>query len=299
MLGTLEDELALAGKVAAAQWISNCLHLRLDAPTRMGFKLKPDGRLLEAPTLRTFLLDLLTEKDPMMAVAWSETILASKDSPDEWAVSMRNLARVRQDAESRGFLKEKAMEMIRHDPWVGSPSVGFLEAFDVFVHLRDPQVIPNLSQLANRMDNQAVAHAAFIALDRLVIERPEAALNALLQESGALNHRVEARGNMVARANIAEAGQRKLVEDYLLRSEMTSPELEAFASTFPNANFFVSNNLLTQSSGLTRAELINRDRASLNVLRDWLQDPRFGRIRPALALAEKRLSQFVQQANQR
>jgi hypothetical protein len=103
--------LALPTNEAVAE-IRRFLDSKADAPTHSGFKVGRTGLLDEAPTLRTFLLDELARLDPSAAGEYAKVILANKDSPDEWAVALRNLARGDPSAEGRTLLELKAGELL-------------------------------------------------------------------------------------------------------------------------------------------------------------------------------------------
>src|SRR5262249_19305615 len=139
-----------------------------DAPTRQGFKIGAKGMLTEAPTLRVFLLDYLAQLDPGAAAAYAQTILQTKSSADEWAVALRNYALANPTPEAKRFLQEKARDMMLYEPWQKDPSVGYLEAFDVAVYAGGPDFAPTLADLVRQKENRAVAHAAYLALDRMV-----------------------------------------------------------------------------------------------------------------------------------
>lgn len=270
-----------------------------DAPTGLGFKLRADGGLDEAPTWRLFLLDALARIDPTAAAALAREILREKTSPDEWAVCLRNVARVENSAEGRAFLEAKTAELLRHEPWQADPSVGYLEAFDVAVHVGGTNLVPPLAALARRQDNQAVAHAAFIALDRMTLRDTGVTLGALQAQPGLMAGRELTRANFFARADVRESGQRAVLERYLENPALSAAEMERFAGLFPNANFMISQNLLTRSTTPDHAALVARDAAALQVLDEWLADARFGRARAELLKTRERLALFVEQAKKR
>lgn len=278
--------------------IRRFLDSRADAPTRLGFKIVGGG-LEEAPTLRVFLLDELARLDPVAAAEYAKVILGSKDSPDEWAVALRNLAQGDTSAEGRALLEQKSGEMLRHEPWQSAPSVGFLEAFDVAVFVGGTNLMPTLSDLIRRKDNQAVAHASFIALDRLVINDPVPALTALQSTSDWMEGREQTRANFFARGDVRDPRQREILETYLANPKLKAVELEAFAGTFPNANYMISANLLTQNHTPDGVALTARDAESLRVVQQWMADPRFAKQRPALEKISRRLEEFVRQAEKR
>lgn len=276
--------------------IRRLLNSKTDAVTGQGFKLAGNGSLTEAPTLRTFLLDQLAALDPAAAAAYAREILNTSDSPDEWAVALRNLARGDGSSEARSLLEAKTTELLRKESWQSDPSVGYLEAFDTAVYLGGTNLLSPLSDLARKKDNQAVAHAAFLTLDRLAINQPTETLQALAQHPEWMTGREETRANYFARADVGDAAQRTLVEAYLLDASRSPAELQSFAGVFPNANFMISHNLLTQNATLDGATLRQRDQISLEAVTQWLADPRFENIKPALTKIQQRLMEFTRQA---
>ena len=288
---------AMPAKEAVAE-IRRLLDSRADAPTRLGFKVASSGGLDEAPTLRTFLLDEMARLDPAAAAEYAKVILASKDSPDEWAVALRNLARGDASAEGRALLEQKTGELLQHEPWQAGPSVGYLEAFDAAVFVGGTNLLPALSDLVRRKDNQAVAHASFLTLDRLVINDAVPTLTALQAAPDWMEGREQTRANYFARGDVRDPRQREILENYFSNPKLSAAELEAFAGTFPNANYMISANLLTENRTPDHGTLATRDAESLRVVQQWMADPRFAKQRPALEKISRRLEEFVRQANQ-
>jgi hypothetical protein len=286
---------ALPREIASAA-VVRLLAARTDAPTGAGFKVGKDGLLEQPPTLRVFLLDQLARLDPAAAAAYAEKILASPDSPDEWAVALRNYARVQTTDAGKAYLRERVLTLLKHEPWRTEPSVGYLEAFDVAVFSGGPEVSKALTDLVRLKDNRAVAHAAFLALDRISQREPAALFNLLGTQPELMDGREVTRANYLARADVRDAAQRAAVEGYLLGARTTPQELDTFAGLFPNANYMISNNLLTQNATPTGAELAERDRAALATVDAWLADPRFAAQRPRLEKLRTRLQTFVSQA---
>ena len=294
-LTALRARLEALPKAQAVAAIRQFLDGKADAPTHLGFKVGPNGLLTEAPTLRTFLLDELARTDPAAAADYARTILASKDSPDEWAVALRNLLRGDTSDDARTLAKSSFLQMLQSTDWQKSPSVGYLEAFDVAVQLSDPAFVPPLTGLLAAKDNQAVAHAAYLSLDRMVIASPVATLTALAADPDALAGREPVRADYYARLDVRDDAQRQLLENYLLNPKLSPADLQQFVGVYPNANFMISPNLLTQNQTLDRATLNARDAAALTQLDQWLADPRFAGLRSPLTAARQRVQGFVTQ----
>ncbi|HEY5233897.1 MAG TPA: hypothetical protein VIK35_10235 [Verrucomicrobiae bacterium] len=298
LLAELRAELAAMPTNEAVAAIKQFLDSKADASTHLGFKVAKKGLLDEAPTLRTFLLDELARIDPAAAADYSKMILASKDSPDEWAVALRNLAWGDTSADGRTLLEQKTTEMLQYEPWQQNPSTGFLEAFDAAVYVGGTGLMPVLTDLVRKQDNPAVAHASFLALDRLVINNPTTMLAALLADPDSMQGRETTRADYFARADVRDPQQKQVLENYLLNPKTTPAEIDAFAGIFPNANYMISPNLLTQSQTPGRDVLVNRDTESLRAVQGWITDPRFAQLLPSLQKMQVRLASFVQQENQ-
>jgi hypothetical protein len=295
LLAELRAKLSAMPANEAVAAIKQFLDSKVDASTHLGFKVAKNGLLDDAPTLRTFLLDELARIDPAAAADYSKIILAGKDSPDEWAVALRNLARGDTSADGRALLEQKTGEMLQYQPWQQNPSVGFLEAFDTAVYIGGTSLMPVLTEMIQQQNNSAVAHASFLALDRLVINNPTTTLAALLADPNSMQGREATRADYFARANVRDPQQKKILENYLLNPQISPAEIEAFAGVFPNANYMISPNLLTQSQTPDRAALVNRDVESLRAVQGWITDPRFAQLLPSLQKMQVRLAGFVQQ----
>lgn len=176
------------------------------------------------------------------------------------------------------------------------PTPGYLNAFDVAVHLKDQEFAPVLSGLLRQTNQPALGHAAFLALDRLTLAAPVEFLKALQTEAASLEGREAARAGFFARADATDPAQRIILEKYLLDPRRDVEELNAFAATFPNASLFLSHNLLTRQTPFNGAALVRRDAATLAIVRQWQAEPRFAARQEQLRMVETRLQEFMRQA---
>ena len=272
---------------------------RRDADLGGQFAVGPEGGLTSSPTLRVWLLNELARLDPTAAAALGRQVLASMDSPDEWAVALRAVALGESSAEGRTMVKEKTLALLSHAEWQQQPSSGYLNAFDVAVHLKDREFAPVLSGLLRQTNQPALAHAAFLALDRLTLAAPTEYLQTLQTQPGWLEGREAARAGFFARADATDLPQRAILEQYLLDPRRSTEELNAFAETFPNASQFLSHNLLTRQAVFDGTALARRDAATLAIVRQWQTDPRFVAQRDQLRRVETRLQEFTRQAQKK
>jgi hypothetical protein len=264
-----------------------------DRATGLSFEIASDGSLTEWPTFRTFLLDVLPLIDPAAAAAIGREILASPTTADEWALALRNVAQGESLDESATFLQRKTEELIANPAWQAEPSIGYLNAFDVLVHIGATGSTPLLSDLVQRKDRKDLAHAGFLTLDRLVQREPADLLGRLAADRALQESRPEMVAQQFARADVRDAGQREILKAWLLDPARTSAELRSFAGVYPNNNRFVSNNLLSVESAQSGDDLAAHDQAALQTVSAWAADPAFEPVREHLAHMLSRLEGFV------
>lgn len=296
ILAKLRTYLLSLPKSVASRLIGEFLDQKRDAGTKLQFTLERNGFLSDAPTLRVFLLDLLAQIDPRVAGQYALQILSTPGSPDEWAVSLRNYALAGPLSATQPFMQAKLREMLANSAWRADPSAGYLEAFDTAVYTHDTGLTPALSQLMADKENRAVVHAAYLAMDRLVIEEPAAVLGQLEADPGLMQGHEQTRADYFARADAGEPRQKALLESYLLDPNRTAQELNTFAAIYPNENYMVSNNLLTQCNTPANADIVARDQQALAAVEGWMADPRFQALAPQLQTIHDRLRMFLGQA---
>ncbi|HEY0457447.1 MAG TPA: hypothetical protein VGE41_13835 [Verrucomicrobiae bacterium] len=277
---------------AAAKMIRDFLETKKDAPTHLPFALAPGGSLKSAPTLRTFLLDELARVDKRGATAEAKAILTGWSSPEEWALALRNYAQGSTEPAKDAYLTDRMRQLLHYEPWQADPSAGYLESFDVAVYLGGTNFTPALCDLARRKDNQALAHASYLALDRLTLANTTDTLQLLQSQPELLSGREETRANFFARADVGQSAQRQIIESYLLNPKLSGAELQTFAGLFPNANYMVSYNLLTPVNTPDGATLAQRDARALQAVNDWLADERFSRMKPQLEAMRARIESY-------
>jgi hypothetical protein len=247
------------------------------------------------------MLDQLGQLNPTIAADLATTILATPESSDEWAVAMRDFARLRMTQESNAFLKSKLRELLTEPRWQTGQSVGWFEAFDVAVFVGATDLTPDFARLLVKTDepSRPAAHAAFLTLDRLVLAAPAEMLSRLQAEPALMQGRELTRADYFARADLRDEAQRAIVEKYLLDPARTPQELAQFSGIFPNANRMISKNLLTPTETPKGEDLAAHDRESLAIVKGWLADPRFTPVRPIVEKMHARLAQFVGQSEQK
>ncbi|WP_367873525.1 hypothetical protein [Luteolibacter sp. Populi] len=291
-LGELRLELAALPKDEAVARTRGFLKGGEDYPTGLSFEIGKDGKLGQWPTFRSFLLDTLLAIDPAAAAAIGREILATPTTADEWALALRNVARGEEQTDA-AFLKAKTEELISNPGWQAKPSIGYLNAFDVLVHVGATDSTPLLSGLIQRKDRKDLAHAGFLTLDRLVQRHPAEELALLAADRTLQQSRPEMVAQQFARADLRDPAQQAVVKGWMLDPARSAAELRSFTSVYPNNNRFVSNNLLTREISNPAAELAVHDREVLEVITAWAADPAFAPVKDPLGVMISRLNGFT------
>lgn len=301
---SLLDELAakLRGMTVGQRTIAirDFLDSRRDAKTRLPFAIADGGLLDTAPSFRVWLLDQLGRANPDAAATCAQTVLGARESADEWAVALRNFAKVRTAPADVSYVNGKLRELLNEPRWQSEQSAGWLESFDVAVHTRAVELLPDLSRLLVRTGatDKPAAHASFLTMDRLVQSAPIETLGRLQSEPDLMKGRELTRANYFSRADVGNPQQREIVERYILNPSLSPDELAKFAGLFPNANMMISRNLLTVSPTPSREHIVAGDREALRVVDEWTKNPRFERVRPSLQVIRQRLAEFVRQTGE-
>lgn len=290
---------------STAAAIITALNSGQDAETGLDFVVGEQGTLAEAPTFRVALLDLLGQTDPFQALDYSRAVLGQPLTADEFAIALRNLAWLNPDGQFDEEIRQHFTAMLDQQDWLSNPAAGYLEAFDIALHIGGREMAlqlasvlrmdlyDNSGKLLGEPETHPVNRAAFIALDRLMIREPHTIVQILRDDPSWLDWAGDHRVSLLSRLDPRDPEQRAFLQEILLKPDyFTQDELEYFANLFPNANGFSGNRLVTSAEPVSPQ--IEIDRAALSVVRSWQRDPRFEEIRPYLQTIETRLEKFVQ-----
>lgn len=289
-LRVLRTQLKTMPAAQAVALIRTFLDSGKDQSTHLSFVLGSDQAFSEWPTFRTFLLDTMLEVNPAAAAALSRDLLDTPTSPDEWAIALRNVGKVDVSLATSDYLRSKTETLIAYPPWQADPSLGYLNAFDVLVHTNATACTPLLSGMIQNKERKDLAHAAFLTLDKLVQRQPANVLALLAADSGLRDNYPEMVAQQFARADLRDPTQREIARSWLQNPSRTDAEFHSFASTFPNANRFVTNNLLTANITPSLEEIQSGDAAALAIIDAWRRDPSFSPVMPHLTIIHQRLS---------
>lgn len=278
--------------ITAAALISE-LENGWDADTGLLFVVGEEGVLDSAPTWRTWLIDLLGQTDPASFENYSRLLVARMGSQDEFALALRNLTWVAGDDSGWSEVARNFETMVSQTQWLAEPSTGFLEAFDVAVAF-GVESVPTLARFLDAPDKRsrdALARAAFVALDRLMLSDPDGFLRVLEGAPGLLQAAPEEKASLLSRLDPESLEQAAYVERWLTGSDAKTDSVRYFFEIFPNPNRFDGPRLVTASgeSPATGPQAVQDD-AAVALLQKWRQDPRQQNHRDAIEAAISRLS---------
>lgn len=299
LLAELRNALRSSEPDAATAAILEYLNSGADITTGLGFTLEAGGILADAPSVRTALLDLLGQFDPIAAAAYAEHIFDASQIPDEWALALRNLGWQNQNGSHTEQMRARFQEMLDRNDWAGVPSEGFLQAFDTAVHLGGVAELNSMIGLVLPVDGQnrpvqnGLTHGAYLALDRLTVQNPVQTLETLTRDPELLAWAPEHRASLIARADVSQPNQRALVEAYLATLANRPLELETFTNLFPNRNGSLGNNLITTPPPANGPSVRDLDAGALRVVDEWLRNGTYPALDANLRRISGRLTEFL------
>ena len=247
ILRLFRESLRQAPEDGAAAAIVDFLKTGADAPTGLPFSVGPDGMMATVPTLRLALLDLLPSLDPMVALEIARELMDQQTSPDEYALSLRNLAWNDLDGDLHNELTERFLELLK-TPWLNQPSAGFLESFDVAVEAGGSRMFDALVSLVHgtiAKPNAAVSQATYLSLDRMIVRDRTLLTTEFSKDPTWTDFAPQQRASMLSRLDITQPEQRDLFLRYLSSIPHPAGELDYFAKIFPNQNYLAGYHLVT------------------------------------------------------
>jgi len=282
---------------AAAELLTWYLESGKNVVTYGKFKLSKEGFLSDYPSLRVALLDFLEQVDPESALAYSRQLLEYSVDPEEWAVALRSLAGLSDEASDLKLAQQKALSLVANPAWREEASPGYLQAYDVLVYLKSSEAIGLWCEQIDSSVERRVGHASIVALDRLIQAAPEASLDTLMQQSALLESQRGLRASLFARAEPSDPQQVELLENYLGSEQFSDEEKLVFLELFPNQNSTYSYNLLTQFEQESREVMIQRLADAATVLENWVNSGRYPNLESSLSENLERLQSWQKPNN--
>jgi hypothetical protein len=268
-----------------SEMIGRLLESGRDLDTGLAFRVGPHGFLKSWPTLRVFLLDVLAASDPEMAAAIARKVLDSTSSGDEYAVAMRSLTRKGMGRASDTELLSRFQSMLGRNEW--AKSSGFAEAFDL------PRLLGSEDAAMVLLGWNGTPALRARALDELAADAPAAAI-AAVAEAETIDPLT--RASLMARANPTDPAQLDAVDRYLRTPGLQPAESGTFLNLFPLRSATTGFRLYGKSPApYDYPNVVASDRAALEQVTRWLNDPGLAHLREPLQALQNRLNEWQQQ----
>ncbi len=279
MLENIRREIRSLPPEHASQIIQNFLASGKDATTGLQFVPGENDTLIEAPTLRIFLLDLLEKIDPEAAARLANAILNAPANADEWAIALRT----RQNTQPATLPQNltSLQRALQNPEWIAKPSQGLLHALDLAAMAGDFSTVMRLAELAEPPENETWAEGLAVTMHRMARESPAATLRELNANPDFLAEQPLARADLIAYANLANPEERRLVEERLANPQISLDEKQKILHMLVAPGEFVHEGLFTEAPGMVMAQ---DEEARFSVLiatmTDWLE--LFPELRPSI-----------------
>ncbi len=273
---------------ARAEALRQLLETGQDAVTGLDFEVGNHSLLAGWPTLRVFLLDVLSTSDSEMAADTARHLLDRTDSPDEYATALRSLTRQGIARADDSELVSRFGEMLDHPEW--DQSRGFAEALDLARVVGSAEAARKLTAWGGNPVLKSMA------MDEFAAEHPQAMMEVLDIEASVTG---KSRARLMARADPADAGQLAAVDTYLRSPDRTDEEAAVFLNLFPLRSATTGFRLYgSPPSPYTFDQIKAGDRAAIDRVDAWVGDPALSKYRTHLAALQQRLSEWVGQADE-
>lgn len=267
-LGDLRDRVVRSGSIDSVAALVSYLKSGRDRPLGSRFTVGPGGWLSEAPTVRCWVIDTLTELSLEDALSLTRELFDDRRSPEEWVLAMRILGLPEPDGYAPE-LEDRFLEMLADESWRRAPSGGFLEGFDVAVFLGTPSASESVAEImTDPGEHPSVRNAAGIALER-VIEASPGLVGDLHDELAASPKTL---AYLLATLDVTDPVAAGIVGDYVLETGDPDQELNFFARHFPRHAGSVGYRLLSAMTegSRTPGRAAEVDLAAAGLVERWM-----------------------------
>ena len=244
------------------------------------FTVSEKNDLAENPSLRVFFMDQLGQlcKDEHRPEAdqIARQVLSEKKSADEWAISLRNVAWYSPE-ESRSFIGDKTLEMVRYQTWSEKPSQGFLEAMDGLIYGRQLEAVTDLNKFMDTSEDNLLHHVGKVGFSRMADEFPEELAGKMNQPPELLSEHPDLRADVFAKMDITNPGQLNQLESYLGRADVSAEEKSRAVTGLLCPTMFKFFGLLNDPTPITESWAGAQDRWN-NIealIQKWDQNSQF------------------------
>ncbi|MCO6430127.1 MAG: hypothetical protein J5J00_04645, partial [Deltaproteobacteria bacterium] len=232
--------------------------------------------------------------DSKAAAENAKEIFNSSRSVEEWTIALRNYAWGTDDSRGDPYLVDVSRRLLERTEWLEQASSAYLEAFDLIPYNRDVGYAPKLVQHISASANGDIRHAAFLALDKLMLQAP-LELGRTLGEIIPERHS-NLRASLMARLDASRDEERELIKEYLSDNTIASGEFQEFFRLYPLTSKAIGPALVTEERFESLQQLAAKDLHALSFLRELSSLPDYIRHAKGFDLAASRIELHVRAA---
>jgi hypothetical protein len=276
-----------------AQTIGQLLRSGADAETGIPFETGPGRALRGWPTLRVFLLDVLSVSDPDLAAEIAREILDTTRSAEEFAVALKPLTLGgpwrASDEELAGYFSK----MLDTPAWQNS--AGLAEALDLSRFAGATEVV---AALAHWVDHSPPAvKAGSFALHETAAEHPKLLSELISSDAGLFDEQPDLRASLMARVDVSDATQAGQIDAYLKNPAISAAEKQEFLSLFPLRSATTGYRLYGKPPSPFQKEQVQAgDQVALQMVTAWKSQQELSGLAGDLAKLEQRLQSWARQS---
>lgn len=276
-----------------AQTIGQLLRSGADAETGIPFEPGPGRALRGWPTLRVFLLDILSVTDPDLAMEIAREVLGSTTSAEEFAVALKPLTLGNTWRASDEELAGYFAKMLDTPAWQNS--VGLAEALDLSRITSSSQVVETLAHWVDQ--SPPAIKAGSFALHETAAEHPALVSGLIVADDTLFAAQPDLRASLMARANVSDDAQASQVETYLKNPAISQAEKQEFLTLFPLRSATTGYRIYGKPPAPFQKDQVRADdQAALGRVAAWKNDPELAGLAGDLATLEGRLQSWQRQA---
>lgn len=265
-----------------------------DAPTGLPFETGPGGALRGWPTLRVFLLDTLAVTDPDLAGAIAREVLATTASAEEFAVALKPLLLGGPWLAPAAELEGHFSKLLENPAW--QDKAGLAEALDLSRVAATPATTAVLARWVDRCP--VAIEAGAMALHETAAAEPALVVGMVAKDPKLFQARPELRASLLARASASDPEQTAGLETYLKNPEVPIDEKKQFLNLFPLRSTSTGYRLYGSPPSPYVAEAVRADdRAALEAVARWMNDPSLSALEADLAGSRQRIAAWVKQSD--
>lgn len=283
----LREELAGLNREHAVSILIDALGAGVKMQTQLDFAIDEKGFLTSPESIEGLLLDEVSFWDPAKGALAAENLLNSGGLElAERITALRAYAYGNgldyADAKNNDFFIKQITAIFDNISPGIKATTKELAVFDLATFTNSSSLNERLIEMAAAKPDRdyvggtwSASDAAFYALDRIVTDDFHANMEQLQQSSVWLRLDGKDKTMLYTRANVREAEDRTLLENFIFDPARSEVERDLFIANFPNGNVYQGNNVIPLLPNVSDRALRQIDTDALEMARKWKKNPAY------------------------